>query len=107
MEAPATARTDADALRRLRREAALAHHPDRGGDAATFARVMAELEVLRSRGTDAVLPPAATATPVVVVPGSRLRRAAHVVRRQGRAAAGGIRRRVPRGLPGARRYGHL
>jgi hypothetical protein len=89
---------------RLRRRAAAAHHPDRGGDVATYLASLAAIDA--AVGTDHASGPRTEGTstaPTEVVfirtwRGSRMRltrRTRHVTR--------AFRSRLPRSLPGARR----
>ncbi|MDR6174907.1 hypothetical protein QE364_000975 [Nocardioides zeae] len=113
---PSPDRPDPDQLRALRRAAALRHHPDRGGDPEVFARVMAQLDprLPRAAGPDgtgrgeagradrtSVRPP-----PVTVVR-TGWARSAGPLRRRGRTVLAVVRQRLPRSVPGARRYGRL
>lgn len=117
-------------LRALRREAARRHHPDVGGDAATFVAVMRSLDALeaaRAAGstgstagrtaegtpTAGVGPwgdgPAAgpASAPTITVTSTAASRARRAVRTTSRRLVGDVRRRIPRSLPGSRRYGQL
>ncbi len=81
-----------------RRAVLLAHHPDRGGDAALLDSELRRVdERYRSEG-----PPGTTyAAPGRLQPLTRrLRRTARGVRRSTRA----VRARLPPGWPGSRRY---
>lgn len=82
--------------RAQRRAVAMRHHPDRGGDPAEFARLMAEL--------DRPTAPAVAPGPVTVTGPGPVRRALRTAARAGRDAATRVRRRLPRRAPGARRY---
>ena len=86
-----------DDLAARRRRAALALHPDRGGDADAFVRVMRALEERPS----SVGRPAA----VTVVPTARGRR--QRLGAAGRDASLAVRGLLPRRVPGARRYAQI
>lgn len=86
-----------DQFARRRREIARRHHPDRGGDPAVF---VAEMERLAREASPA---PVAGA-PVSIV---ARRRPWRSLRRSTQRLADGVRARLPRHVPGARRYGRL
>lgn len=71
--------------RAARRALIKAHHPDRGGDPARFVELLAELD-------------GSPAPPPVEVVATRSRR------RRRRQAVRALRQRLPRRVPGARRY---
>lgn len=81
--------------RSLRRAAAKRHHPDLGGDADEFVRVMQGLAA-GDGGWD----------PLTVTVTTRSR-AARAVRTTSKTVLATVRRRLPRSFPGSRRYGHL
>jgi len=72
--------------RAARRALIKAHHPDRGGDPARFVELLEELD----------RPAAGAARPEVRATRSRQRRRRQVLR--------ALQQRLPRRLPGARRY---
>ena len=83
--------------RARRREAALEHHPDRGGDAGRLHEELARIDAAYSPSTLHLT----YAAPGRLQPVSRaLRRTAKVVRRRSR----GVRARIPPRWPGSRRY---
>lgn len=85
----------ADYLRR-RRALVRTHHPDVGGDPVVLQRLLAELDRQHAAASTTGLPgPVGTVT--VTGPVGRLRRR---VRRAGRS----VRTRLPRAVPGSRRY---
>lgn len=104
--ASADAADAAAALRARRRAAVRRHHPDHGGDLDTFLRVMADLD---REAALLATPGAGSAAPlqVVVTGAGPVRRAGRTVARAGREAVEVVRTRLPRGVPGARRYGRL
>lgn len=113
---PSPDRPDPDPLRSLRRAAALRHHPDRGGDPEVFARVMAELDPRRPGAAEPDGPGRAEAgradrasvrPPAVTVVPSTWARTTGPLRRRGRTVIALVRQRLPRSVPGARRYGRL
>lgn len=97
---------DADRAR-ARRAVARRHHPDLGGDPAVFVEEMARLDrpTTGRTGAQAPRPTSEPLLPVIVV--SPRRRALGALRRTGVRLVGDVRRRLPRGVPGARRYGRL
>ena len=87
------------AWRGARREVAREHHPDVGGDPATYVRLMGEVDARFGRGQPTGL--------LLADSGLRSVRARRLLRRAGRRAkrgARGLRGRLPRQLPGSRRY---
>lgn len=96
------------ARKAARRAAARRLHPDLGGDAEEFARVMATFDDRRGS-----LPRAAGAeapTPVVVRPvlvRSRGRRTRQALASTRRGLVRRAQQQLPSGFPGARRYGVL
>ncbi|WP_374970663.1 hypothetical protein [Terrabacter sp. BE26] len=89
---------------RLRRQAAAAHHPDRGGDVDAYLSALAAIDrafAVPGESTAPIGSPSAAA-PVVVVArtwrGTRMRLA-----RRTRHVSGSVRGRLPRSFPGARR----
>lgn len=90
-----------DPQRSARLAAARRLHPDLGGDAEEFVRVMDAL----SRRPAPVGTASRAAAPVVVV--TPRRRVQRRVGAAGRSLADDVRARLPRSFPGARRYGHL
>lgn len=113
---PPPDRPDPDQLRSLRRATALRHHPDRGGDPEVFGRLMAELDPRRPGAAGQDGPGRGDAgradrtsvrpSPVTVVP-SAWARTTGPLRRRGRTVLALVRQRLPRSVPGARRYGRL
>lgn len=89
--------SDHDELAVRRRRAALALHPDRGGDAEEFVRVMRALEERPSS-----VGRTAGVTVVRTVRGRRQR-----LRVAGRDASLALRGLLPRSVPGARRYAQI
>lgn len=113
---PSPDRPDPDQLRSLRRAAALRHHPDRGGDPEVFARLMAELDPRRPGAAGPAGPGRAEAgradrtsvrPPPVTVVETAWARTTRPLRRRGRTVLALVRQRLPRSVPGARRYGRL
>lgn len=101
---------EAERVRRARRRAAARlHHPDLGGDPAVFARVMSELDAAGATpptGSTTSTGTAAT-NPVVTVRATRRSPVARLVGATRRQVLHSVRTRIPRSLPGSRRYGHL
>lgn len=96
--------------RKMRRQVARRHHPDVGGDLEGYLRRMHEVDEQFSTGRRSmarvkVSGPAfgslLSLGPPRRLPGARRIR---VIRRHGRKAVARARARLPRGLPGARRY---
>ncbi|GAB3074933.1 hypothetical protein [Nocardioides zeae] len=113
---PPPDRPDPDQLRSLRRAVALRHHPDRGGDPEVFARLMAELDPRRSPAAGLDGPGRAEAgradrasvrPPPVTVVETAWTRSTGSLRRRGRSVVALVRQRLPRSVPGSRRYGRL
>ncbi|VXC02438.1 hypothetical protein [Nocardioides sp. AX2bis] len=92
---------EAAALRARRRAAARLHHPDLGGDPDAFRRAMAAAEAPIASA------PPSRGEPVVVLRRHRAISAAAVVAAGGVRLVGGLRARLPRSFPGARRYTDL
>jgi len=96
----AAAGEQAAARRRARRVVARLHHPDRGGDGATYRAALAEVDRRFGIGVTA----APSGEPPLIggrAPRrSRGRRLARTLRR----AVRGARARLPRWAPGARRW---
>lgn len=91
--------------RRERRRAARAHHPDVGGDLDEYLRVVGEIDArLGPAGR-----PTAAAGVTTTVSGRRVsvRRRLRTVRRRTRGLSREVRSRLPRGVPGARRWSEL
>lgn len=88
--------------RRERRRVALAHHPDRGGDAGELTARLDDADrryrAGRHRGR------AGLERPVVGGATGRCRRVLRLAGRQVRRNARRVRGALPRSLPGARRY---
>lgn len=89
--------------RSLRRAAAKRHHPDLGGDVGEFIRVM---QGLAGDGAAPGAVPASAGTPLTVSVSTRSR-VARAVRATSKTVLATVRRRLPRSVPGSRRYGHL
>lgn len=89
--------TDRDELAVRRRRAALALHPDRGGDVEEFVRVMRALEV-----RPATVGRTSGVTVVRTARGRQQR-----LRVAGRDASLALRGMLPRSVPGARRYAQI
>lgn len=85
--------------RARRREVAKRHHPDVGGDAEEFVRAM--LALSESERKEAGF----TSDVTVLLTGRS--RARLWVRKSQRQIVKGMRSRIPRPLPGSRRYGKL
>ena len=99
------------ARRSLRRATARQLHPDLGGDPDDFDRAMRALEAAgppppagprhrRSAGGSAT-------NPVATIRTTPRSRAVRRITASGRQLVHTIRTRIPRSLPGSRRYGHL
>lgn len=93
---------DEAAYRAARRRAARQHHPDVGGTADAYLEALAEVDRRFGRAPDG-----RPLGPDVVVVTSRRRRALRVALRGARDASRAVRRRLPPGVPGSRRYGSL
>lgn len=93
---------DEAAWRAARRRAARSHHPDVGGSAEAYLAALADVDARFGR-----LPTGRPAGPEVVVTTSVRRRALRVALRGARGASRAVRRRLPPGVPGSRRYGSL
>ncbi len=89
------------AARARRREVAKRHHPDVGGNAEEFVRAM--LALSESERREAGFTSDSDVT-VLLTGRSRARR---WVRKSQRQIVRGMRSRIPRPLPGSRRYGKL
>ena len=98
---PVTSADDA-AWRAARRRVARELHPDLGGDADAYLAALAEVDAAHGRRADG-----SPAAPPVTVLVSRRRKALRVVLRGARDASRVVRRRLPPGTPGARRYSDL
>ena len=85
----------------LRREAAKRHHPDLGGDADEFIRAMRTLSPSERREAGG------TSDSEVTIRVTGRSRARHWVSKSQRHLVKGLRSRIPRPLPGSRRYGQL
>ena len=86
--------------RRQRRQVMRRLHPDRGGDAEVYFAALAEVD--RAFGIRPVSPAAGSAG--VTVRAHRARRLRLPMLRAARAGVRGARARLPRRVPGARRY---
>jgi hypothetical protein len=75
-------------------------HPDRGGDAGEYLAALAEVD--RAFGVPGAVPITAARPRTFVA--SRVRRVGGPVLRIARAGVLGARARLPRWVPGARRY---
>lgn len=93
MTGPADPRRRA-AWQGARRAAARRHHPDLGGDTDTYLAALAEVDRRFA------------AAPTTSPSGRwvRIRRAMNRQRRRSRTRVRAVRARLPRGMPGARRY---
>lgn len=91
------------AWRSERRRVVKALHPDVGGDPETYLQTMREVDqrhgIAPSQATD---PPAARPRRSSIA--HRLGRARHTARRRSKRAVQNVRARLPRGVPGSRRY---
>jgi hypothetical protein len=92
------------AVRARRREAAKRHHPDLGGDPDEFIRAMRGLEEAAAAGSGHHADTGRGDITILVTGRSRAR---HWLRRSHRDLVRGLRSRIPRPLPGARRYAEL
>ncbi|MEJ5945936.1 hypothetical protein WDZ17_11595 [Pseudokineococcus basanitobsidens] len=105
--------TDPDeaAWRAARRRAARRHHPDLGGSADAYLAALAEVDAAHGRGPGGAgrggTGWGGPAPGPVVVTTSLRRRALRVTLRGARDASRAIRRRLPPGVPGSRRWGSL
>lgn len=95
---------EADAAERRRRQRRIArdHHPDVGADPEQYLRLMRELDRSTAPGPGSPAPrsgPAGSGS-VTTGAGSRLRRGV----RRSRQVVRAVRARLPRRVPGARRY---
>jgi hypothetical protein len=86
--------------RRARRAVARRHHPDRGGDSATYLAELAEVDRRFGVGLADAPPPCPSVRGPRVPRRSPRRRLARTVRRVTR----GVRARLPRWAPGARHW---
>ncbi|WP_299040098.1 hypothetical protein [uncultured Pseudokineococcus sp.] len=93
---------DEAAWRSARRRAARRHHPDVGGSTEAYLAALAEVDADFGR-----LPDGRPAGPRVVVTTSLRRRVLRGALRGARDASRAVRRRIPPGVPGSRRYGNL
>lgn len=91
--------------RRERRRAARAHHPDVGGDLDEYLRVVGEIDA--RLGPVDRLPAVAGVTTTVSGRRVSVRRRLRTVRRRTRGLSRAVRSRLPRGVPGARRWSEL
>lgn len=100
--APGPADEDEAAYRTARRRAARQHHPDVGGSTEEYLAALAEVDRRFGRAPDG-----RPLGPDVVVVTTLRRRALRVALRGARDASRAVRRRLPPGVPGSRRYGNL
>lgn len=101
-----TGRPDpASASASRRRALARRHHPDLGGDPERFIEVMREFDRTTAYGDDeSTTRDVGSTIHVRTTRRSRVRRSISSTRR---AVTRRLRCRIPRSVPGARRYGHL
>lgn len=91
--------------RRERRRAARTHHPDVGGDLDQYLRVVSEID---ARLGPSDRPPArAGATTTVSGRRTAMRRRLRTATREAHRLSRRVRSRLPRGVPGARRWTEL
>jgi len=91
--------------RRERRRAARTHHPDVGGDLDQYLRVVSEID---ARLGPSNRPPArADATTTVSGRRTAMRRRLRTATREAHRLSRRVRSRLPRGVPGARRWTEL
>lgn len=102
MSTPTAPPGDEAAWRAARRRAARHHHPDVGGSTEDYLAALAEVDARFGR-----LPDGRPAGPDVVVTTSLRRRALRLALRGALDASRAVRRRLPPGVPGSRRYGNL
>ncbi len=98
MTSPVDDETD---WRRARREVARGHHPDVGGDAATFVHLLAEVDRRYGRGGGPQI------GVVPLTPRIRVQRGVRRVARRAKAHSRTLRTRLPRSVPGSKRYFQL
>jgi hypothetical protein len=98
-DTPREGQAERDARRR-RREIARQHHPDLGGDPEVFIAAMRALQEPDPAA------PTRPGIPVTVRSTSRSR-LARTVRRRATRLLRGTRHRIPRSVPGSRRYGRV
>lgn len=91
------------AWRSERRRVAKALHPDVGGDPQTYLRTMREVDRRHGISTSQASDPAA-ARPRQRSLAHRLGRARHTAARRSKRAVQNVRARLPRKVPGSRRY---
>ena len=100
---PPPSADDAAAWRAARRRAARLHHPDVGGGSTEdYLAALAEVDVRFGR-----LPDGQRVGTRVFITTTLPRRALRVALRGARDASRAVRRRLPPGVPGSRRYGNL
>ncbi|WP_265442488.1 hypothetical protein [Flexivirga meconopsidis] len=87
-----------------RRRVARRLHPDLGGDPDDYIAAMQALEQRRAAAMGALHHGAAGMTVAHTTTGAR---AVRLVAGRARSVTTAVRRRIPRGWPGARRYGQL
>lgn len=95
--------------RRARRQVALRHHPDLGGDVDVYLRRMHEVDAAFERRGEPTSGTYAGSqqdlSDLLVTPAQWPRaRVLRGLRRRGRKAVTRVRARIPRRFPGARRY---
>lgn len=88
--------------RRARREVARKHHPDVGGDAAAFVHLLDQVDRRYGRRGDGLQIGAVPLTPRI-----RVQRGVRRVARRAKAHGRTLRTRLPRRVPGAKRYFQL